>query len=143
MRQALEEIAQRAQEKLRSVCEINELEETRVRLLGKKGELTAILKQMGKLPPEERPLIGQLANEVRARIETAIDQKQKELKAAMLDMKLASEAVDVTMPGKQELIGGRHPLNIVLYDLKEIFLGMGFSFVEGPEVELDLSLIHI
>ena len=137
MRQALEEIAQRSLAKLGSVCDINELEETRVRLLGKKGELTAILKQMGKLPPEERPLIGQFANEVRARIESAIDEKQKELKAAMLDRKLASEAVDVTMPGTPEMIGGRHPLNIVLDDLKEIFLGMGFSFVEGPEVELD------
>ncbi|MEG1774460.1 MAG: phenylalanine--tRNA ligase subunit alpha, partial [Oscillospiraceae bacterium] len=113
------------------------LDAARVKFLGKKGELTAILKGMGILSPEERKEIGQLANDARAVIEQALSRKLGELKAAELDIRLAAEALDVTMPGKQSPIGRRHPLNLVLDEIKELFLGMGFDLVEGPEVELD------
>ncbi len=137
MKQALEEIRARSRERLAAVQDLKELDALRISLLGKKGELTAILKQMGKLSAEERPVIGQLANEVRASIERAMEERTAQLKAAMLDLRLSAETLDVTLPGQTVRVGGRHPLNLVLDELKEIFLGMGFSFVEGPEVELD------
>lgn len=113
------------------------LEDLRVKFLGKKGEITAILKQMGKLSAEERPVIGQLANSVRADIEQAIATKQAELKQAVAKKRLATETLDVTLPGKAQKIGKPHPLNAVLQEVEEVFLGMGFSIVEGPEVETD------
>ena len=103
--------------------------------MGKKGELTAILKQMGKLSAEERPVIGQLANEVRQCIENDIARKKEQLKSLETERRLKKEAIDVTLPGKKIEQGRRHPLNIVLDDLKEIFKGMGYSVVDGPEVE--------
>ncbi len=114
---------------------VKELDNLRVKYLGKKGELTAILKSMGSLSAEERPVMGALANEVRQALEAAIADKQKELKAAQLEKKLTAEAIDVTMPGKLQAMGARHPLNIVLDELKEIFRGMGYTVVDGPEVE--------
>ena len=115
----------------------NELENLRVKFLGKKGELTAILKQMGGLSAEERPLIGQLANSVRSEIEAAITECQKAMKVKELENSLKSETIDVTLPGKAPKIGKLHPLTTVLNEVKEIFLGMGFDIAEGPEVELD------
>ena len=106
-------------------------------LLGKKGELTAILKTMGQLSPEERPVMGQMANEVRAAIEEKLAARGAALKAAMAEQKLKMETIDVTLPGKPVREGHRHPLNLVLDEIKEIFLGMGFDVVSGPEVELD------
>ena len=111
------------------------LEDLRVKILGKKGELTAILKQMGQLSAEERPVIGQLANDVRAALEAAISEKSAALKAGLLEQRLKLEEVDVTMPGERHEAGKRHPLNIVLEDLKGIFRGMGYTVVDGPEVE--------
>lgn len=137
MKQQLSKICDEALVELSSAADLAKLEELRVRYLGKKGELTAILKQMGGLSAEERPIIGQLANEVRAKIEEKITECQKDLKAKAMEAQLVNEKIDVTMPGKVEKIGKKHPLNIVLDDLKEIFLGMGFDLVEGPEVELD------
>ena len=113
------------------------LEAARVKYLGKKGELTSVLRMMGKLTPEERPVMGQLANEVRATIEEAIAEKKAVLAEKMLETKLAAEKLDVTMPGKVQKIGHRHPLTLVMRDLEDIFIGMGFSIVEGPEVEYD------
>lgn len=113
------------------------LEELRVRYLGKKGSLTSILKQMKDLSNEERPVVGKLANEVRANIESAIASRAEELKELELEHRLHAEAIDVTMPGTKQTIGHRHPLSITLENLEEIFLGMGFSIAEGPEVEYD------
>ena len=113
-----------------------DLEALRVRYLGKKGELTAVLKQMGKLSAEERPVIGQLANDVRAKLEANIEEKTKELADKAMELKLKSEAVDVTIPGKQEKIGVKHPMYQVLDEIKDIFVGMGFEILEDREVEL-------
>lgn len=137
MREQLKNIEARAKEELSKVLEPKLLEELRVKYLGKKGEITAILKQMGKLSAEERPVIGQLANAVRADIENAIAEKQSQLKAAIAEKKLAAETIDVTLPGTAPKIGRPHPLNAVLAEVEEVFLGMGFDIVEGPEVETD------
>ena len=112
------------------------LEELRVKLLGKKGELTAVLKQMGKLSPEERPVMGQLANSVRACIEQKLEERKAAIHAAVLEAKLASEAIDVTIPGEAVTVGHQHPMNQVLQQIKDIFVGLGYQVVEGPEVEL-------
>ena len=113
------------------------LEALRIKYLGKKGELTAVLRGMGQLSAEERPVVGQLANEVRANIEAALGEKKTALAASALDAKLLSEKLDVTVPGKQSKVGHRHPLTLVQRDLENIFIGMGFSIAEGPEVEYD------
>ena len=112
------------------------LEAMRVRYLGKKGGLTAILRQMGSLSAEERPAMGQLANQLRSEIEEAIDKRREELSSAMMELKLVSEAVDVTLPGKDIRMGHKHPMYNVLDQLKDIFIGMGFEILDGPEVEL-------
>ena len=111
------------------------LEELRVKLLGKKGELTAVLKMMGKLSPEERPVMGQMANAVRAAIEAKLEERKAAIHAAVLEAKLASEAIDVTIPGETVTLGHQHPMNQVLQEIKDIFVGMGYTVVDGPEVE--------
>lgn len=113
------------------------LEELRVRFLGKKGELTSILKMMGKLSAEERPVMGQLANAVRSDIENHLEKKSTELKAKENELRLQAETLDITAPGKPVEIGHKHPLSIVLDEVKDIFLGMGFQIATGPEVEYD------
>ncbi len=137
MKTQLEKIRNAAKEALDSFETKEQIEEARIKYLGKKGELTAILKQMGKLSAEERPVIGQLANEIRADIEEKIATKSEELKKKELERKLKEETIDVTMPGKEASIGHKHPLSIVLDEIKEIFMGMGFDVAEGPEVEYD------
>ena len=112
------------------------LEEMRVRYLGKKGELTGILRQMGKLSAEERPVMGQLANQLRGDIEAAIEARRNELSETLMAMRLQQEAVDVTMPGEAVRLGHKHPMYNVLDQIKEIFIGMGFEILDGPEVEL-------
>ena len=112
------------------------LDALRVQYLGKKGELTSLLKQMGKLSAEERPAMGQLANEVRAALEEALERRGKELEAKALEDRLAAEALDVTIPGKPYKAGHRHPMYIALDEIKDIFIGMGFTVLDGPEVEL-------
>ncbi len=112
-------------------------EALRIKYLGKKGELTAVLRGMGKLSAEERPVIGQLANDIRAEIEAAIEAQQVTAKAAALDARLAAEKLDVTVPGTKTEVGKCHPLALVQRQLEEIFLGMGYSIAEGPEVEFD------
>ncbi len=137
MKDALEKIKQEATLALDACCNMKELDDIRVKVLGKKGELTAILKQMGKLSAEERPVMGQLANEVREAIENSLSQKLTTLKADFLEHQLKSERIDVTMPGSVPTLGKPHPLTIVMDEIKEIFLGMGFNVENGPEVELD------
>ena len=137
MKEQLKSIAESARQSLQAARDMQELESLRIRFLGKKGELTAILKQMGGLSAEERPIIGQMANEIRGKIEAALTAKAEEIKAAATDRMLAAETLDVTMPGKRQPMGQHHPLESVLDEIKEIFLGMGFDIAEGPEVETD------
>ena len=136
MKQQLEAIRKAALDAISDAGKAEDLEALRVRYLGKKGELTAVLKQMGKLSAEERPVIGQLANDVRAKLEANIEEKTKELADKAMELKLKSEAVDVTIPGKQEKIGVKHPMYQVLDEIKDIFVGMGFEILEDREVEL-------
>ena len=112
------------------------LETLRVKYLGKKGELTAILRQMGQLSAQERPAMGQLANQLRSDIENAIEARKNELSAALMEKKLRDEALDVSLPGEKQPIGHKHPMYNVLDQIKDIFIGMGFEIVDGPEVEL-------
>ncbi|KAB3535460.1 phenylalanine--tRNA ligase subunit alpha [Alkaliphilus pronyensis] len=113
----------------------DELEKARVKYLGKKGELTEVLRGMGSLSPEERPIVGKVANEVRASIEASLQAAKENIKGKELQQKLKSETIDVTMPGKQFKIGKKHPLTQGMDELKDIFIGMGFKVVEGPEVD--------
>ena len=136
MKEQLAQIKQQAVEALQQAQTPAQLEELRVRFLGKKGELTAVLKQMGKLSPEERPVMGQLANTVRAEIEEMLEKQKAAAQAAALEAKLASEALDVTIPGKPVVLGHAHPMNQVLQQIKDLFVGMGYQIVDGPEVEL-------
>ena len=137
MKEALQNIRQSADALIAQAADAAAVDELRVRFLGKKGELTAILKQMGRLSAEERPVVGALANEVREAITADIARRTKELESAALAARLAAEEIDVTLPGKAPAQGKRHPFEQVLGELKEIFLGMGFDIVSGPEVELD------
>ena len=113
-----------------------ELDGLRVKYLGKKGELTAVLKQMGRLSAEERPVMGQLANEVRAALEAALEEQGRRLEAQALEERLRAEAVDVTIPGRAAKLGHKHPMYLALDEIKDIFIGMGFTVLDGPEVEL-------
>lgn len=137
MKAALEAIRQKIVVELQEAHDMQTLENIRVKFLGKKGELTAILKQMGKLSAEERPVIGQMANEIRAFIEDRISTRTAQLKNELMQQKLKDEKLDVTLPGKRHPLGKKHPLNLILDEIEEIFLGMGFSIATGPEVELD------
>ena len=136
MKETLETIRREALAAMESAKNAQELDSIRVKYLGKKGELTAVLKQMGKLSAEERPAMGQLANEVRTALERALEARSKELEAAALEEQLKAEALDITVPGKAVKLGHRHPMYIALDEIKEIFIGMGFTVLDGPEVEL-------
>ncbi len=136
MKEQLEQIKIHAIEQLDAASTPAQLEELRVRLLGKKGELTAVLKQMGSLSPEERPVMGQLANSVRAEIEQKLDERKTAINASVLEAKLAAEAVDVTISGEPVAMGHEHPMNQVLQEIKDLFVGMGYQIVDGPEIEL-------
>ena len=135
MKQQLEVIRKSALEAIAGTQAGADLDALRVKYLGKKGELTAVLKQMGKLAAEERPIIGQLANEVRAAVETAIDAQSRVLEQAALEARLARESVDVTVPGQKSEVGHEHPMYQVLDEIKDLFIGMGFTILDGPEVE--------
>ena len=136
MKEQLAKIRAEALSAFGSVKDAAALDELRVKYLGKKGELTAVLKQMGRLSAEERPAMGQLANEVRTALETALDTASEKLAQAALSARLKAETVDVTIPGKAVSVGHRHPMNTALEEMKEIFIGMGFTILDGPEVEL-------
>ena len=135
MKEQLEAIRKSALESIAGTQSGAELEALRVKYLGKKGELTAVLKQMGKLSPEERPVMGQMANEVRAAVEKAIESQSAILAEKALEAKLEAETVDVTIPGKKTELGHKHPMYTALDEFKQIFLNMGFEIFDGPEVE--------
>lgn len=136
MKQQLEQIRLEAISAMDAAADAVGLDALRVRFLGKKGELTALLKQMGKLSAEERPVMGQVANSVRAAIEEKLEARKAELEAAALDARLKAEKVDVTIPGDAVEMGHRHPMNKALDEATDIFASMGFTIVDGPEVEL-------
>lgn len=137
MKEKLEQIKASALDVLKNASDMDALEEARIKFLGKKGELTAVLKGMGQLSAEERPKIGALANEIRASIENHIDTKKAEIAAKLEEVKLKSEVIDVTMPGKAPKTGELHPLTKVMDNIKNTFIGMGFEIAEGPDVERD------
>ena len=136
MREMMEKLREASIRAVSDAVDVDALEALRVKYLGKKGELTAILRQMGGLSAEERPVMGQLANKLRADIEEAIDTRKTALSSAVMEMKLAAETVDVTMPASDVRLGHKHPMYNVLDQIKDIFIGMGFKIVDGPEVEL-------
>ena len=137
MQNQISDIRANAVAELAQAINIDTLEALRIKYLGKKGELTAVLKGMGGLSAEERPVVGALANEVREFLENEIETKRAALELGKLNEKMANEKIDVTMPGKRGMVGKIHPLNAVLSQLEDIFIGMGFSISEGPEVEFD------
>ena len=136
MKQQLEQI------RLQAIAALNEadtpaaLEDLRVKFLGKKGELTAVLKLMGKLSPEERPVMGQIANAVRAEIEETLEARKTAVNAAVLEAKLQAESLDVTIPGATVTMGKEHPMNQVLQEIKDLFVSLGYQIIDGPEIEL-------
>ena len=136
MKEQLAKIRAEALSALESARDAAALDELRVKYLGKKGELTGVLKQMGGLSAEERPAMGALANEVRQALTEALERRQEKLKEAALELKLRAEAVDVTVPGEPVKLGHRHPMYTALDEIKEIFIGMGFTVLDGPEIEL-------
>ncbi len=137
MREQLNNIKLEAEKKLSEAGSLAELESIRLKYLGKKGELTAVLRGMGGLTPEERPVIGQLANDVRSSIEDKLEETTRSLQEKERQLKLEKEAIDVTIPGKRRFIGRKHPLSIVLDEIKDVFIALGYEIAEGPEVELD------
>ena len=136
MKEQLAKIRAEALSAFESAMDAAGLDALRIKYLGKKGELTAVLKQMGKLTAEERPAMGQLANDVRAALEQAVGTAARKLEEAALERRLQTETVDVTMPGAAPRQGHRHPMYIALDQIKEIFIGMGFEVLDGPEIEL-------
>ena len=136
MKEQIEKIRQSALEEIKNANDEKVLNEARVKYLEKKGELTLILRGMGGLSPEERPVIGSLVNEVRDEIENLIEEREKEFKTAEIKRKLEHEKIDVTMPGKKINLGSVHPITQIIKDMEEIFIGMGYEIADGPEVEL-------
>ncbi|MBR4762489.1 MAG: phenylalanine--tRNA ligase subunit alpha [Clostridia bacterium] len=137
MKEKLEAIRLAAVAAAKAASDEKQIEEIRVKYLGKKGELTALLKNMGSLAPEERPKMGQLVNDAKALVEAAVAERRAKLKAAASELKLKAETIDITLPEKEVKAGGLHPLSIVTNDLIDIFQSMGFDVLDGPEVETD------
>ncbi|ANP70852.1 phenylalanine--tRNA ligase subunit alpha [Clostridium tyrobutyricum] len=137
MKEKLDDIKQNAIDELKNIKDDIQVEDIRVKYLGKKGELTKILRGMKDLSKEERPVIGKLANEIRNTLESAIEETSSKIKKLKRESKLESEVIDITMPGRKQVIGKRHPLEQTLEEMKQIFISMGFSIEDGPEVEKD------
>ncbi|RAL26797.1 phenylalanine--tRNA ligase subunit alpha [Thermoflavimicrobium daqui] len=137
MQKRLNELKIIAETKIKSAHDLNTLKELKVKFLGKKGELTSVLRGMGGLSPEERPQVGALANEIRNRLESLISSKTEELEEEKLEKQLREQTVDVTLPGLPLTVGAIHPLQAIWEQMEDIFIGMGFEVAEGPEVETD------
>ena len=137
MKEKLEEIRKKALEQIEASGSIDALNEIRVQVLGKKGELTSILKSMKDVAAEERPKVGQMVNDARAEIEKAMENAKSQMEGALREAKLAGEGIDVTLPAKRRKLGHRHPNTIALEEIERIFIGMGYEVVAGPEIERD------
>ena len=139
MKEKLEQIKAQALAQIEASDALDKLNEVRVNVLGKKGELTAVLKSMKDVSPEERPKVGQMVNETREEIEKVLDAAKARMEKAVREAKLKAEVIDVTLPARKALIGHRHPNTIALEEVERIFIGMGYDVVEGPEIEKDYS----
>ena len=137
MKEKLQKIREEAVRQIEEAKELNALNDVRVSVLGKKGELTAVLKGMKDVKPEDRPMVGQLVNETREAIERTLEETKKKLESAELEHRLEKEVIDVTLPAKQNSVGHRHPNMIALEEVERIFVGMGYEVVAVPEVEQD------
>jgi phenylalanyl-tRNA synthetase alpha chain len=137
MQEKLKELQTEALAKIEQAANLKELNDIRVSYLGKKGPITEVLRGMGKLSPEERPKMGALANEVREEIASKIEAKQQELETRAINEKLAAETIDVTLPGRPVKVGNHHPLTKIIEEVEDLFIGMGYTVAEGPEVETD------
>lgn len=137
MKEKLEQIKKEALAQIEKADALEALNETRVAFLGKKGELTAVLKSMKDVAPEDRPKVGQLVNEVREEIEKVLDTAQKKMENLKREAQMRSEVIDVTLPAKKNMVGHRHPNTITQEEVERIFIGMGYEVVEGPEIETD------
>ena len=137
MKEKLEQIRNSAKSKVAEIKDSKELDDLKVRVLGKKGELTEILRGMGQIAAEERPVIGSLVNKVRDEIETLISEKESEFKKAELNRKLNEEKIDITLPGEKIKRGSKHPLNRIIEEVEDLFVSMGYDVVDGPELETD------
>ncbi|OPJ59061.1 phenylalanine--tRNA ligase subunit alpha [Clostridium oryzae] len=137
MKEKLNAIKELAEKEISNAVNISDFEALRVKYLGKKGELTAILRGMGALSAEERPVIGKIANQVRAAIEDALESSVKKIKEKAKQEKLQNDVIDISLPGRKNRVGRKHPLELALDGMKDIFISMGFTIEDGPEVELD------
>lgn len=137
IKEKLEQINKQVLEQLEASKDLNDLNRIRVEVLGKKGQLTDLLKSMKDVAPQDRPKVGQIVNEARASIEAAMEARKRRMEEALLDLKLKSEVIDVTLPAKKSRLGHSHPNTIALKEAERIFVGMGYQVVEGPEVERD------
>ncbi|AST06515.1 phenylalanine--tRNA ligase subunit alpha [Anoxybacillus flavithermus] len=137
MKERLQQLQQEALEKIEQANDLKALNDVRVAYLGKKGPITEVLRGMGALSPEERPIMGALVNDVREAIQQALEAKQATLEQAEVEKKLAAEAIDVTLPGRPTRRGNHHPLTRVIEEIEDLFIGMGYTIAEGPEVEQD------
>ncbi|SHG47836.1 phenylalanyl-tRNA synthetase, alpha subunit [Thermosyntropha lipolytica DSM 11003] len=133
----LKEIKMRAEERLKEITSLDELNELKVKILGRKGEITLLLKKLKDIPPAERAEVGKMANEIKSALESRLEEKEKELRQKELELRLSREAVDITLPGLPLIKGRKHPLTQVMDEIRTIFTGMGFTVAEGPEVEKD------
>src|SRR5699024_6617767 len=137
MKEQLAALQTEALEKVSNIESMKELQDINVAYLGRKGSLTAVLRGMGKLSPEERPVVGELANKVRGVISKAIEEKQEVLEQEALNAQLEQETIDVTLPGHPVQVGGPHLINSIIEEIEDLFIGLGFEVREGPEVETD------
>lgn len=137
IKEKLEQINKQVLEQLEASKDLNDLNRIRVEVLGKKGQLTDLLKSMKDVAPQDRPKVGQMVNEARASIEAAMEARKRRMEEALLDLKLKSEVIDVTLPAKKSRMGHSHPNTIALKEAERIFVGMGYQVVEGPEIERD------
>ena len=142
IKETLQAILDEASEKIEQSDALDKLNDVRVNFLGKKGQLTSVLKGMKDVAPEDRPKVGQMVNEARAKIETMMEETKTRLEKELREAKMAAEVIDVTLPAKKANVGHRHPNTIALEEVERIFIGMGYEVVEGPEVEYaDYNLI--
>ena len=137
MKEKLAKIRQEAIEKIKNAKSMESLNELKVAYLGKKGQMTEVLKGMKNVDAAERPVIGQMVNDTRNEIESCFEEMQNALETALLDAKVKAETIDVTLPGKTKDLGHEHPCNLILKEVEDIFIGMGYEVVSGPEVEYD------
>lgn len=137
MKEKLAKIMDEAMSQIEQTSQLDKLNDVRVAFLGKKGELTSVLKSMKDVAPEDRPKVGQMVNDARAQIERKLEEKKKAFEEKVLEEKIKTETIDVTLPGKKRMMGHRHPNTITLKEVEDIFVGMGYEVVEGPEIEYD------